>query len=163
MNKTESLTYLGEKVHESGKNKFNLLDRRAKAYAIFAEIRTILEDVPLGKYRTQVGLQLRQGIFISGVLFNSEVWHGLISTDLTMLSTVDNQILRYIIGAHAKTPTEFLFLETAATPISFIVASRRMIYLQNILQRDENELLKRVYNAQCENPTNEDFIELVRN
>ena len=53
-------------------------------------------------------------------------------------------------------------METAAIPISFIVASRRMIYLQNILQRDQNELLKRVYKAQCENPTIGDFIELVR-
>ena len=130
MHKAESLMYLGETVHESGKNKYNLLERRAKAYAIFAEIRAILEDIPLGKYRIQIGLQLREAMFVNGVLFNSEVWHGLNSTDITMLSIVDNQILRYIIGAHAKTPTEFLFLETSALPLSLIVSSRRMIYLQ---------------------------------
>ena len=62
-------------VFESGKVNINLIERRAKAYAIFAEIRAILEDVPLGKYRVEVGLQLRQAMFINGVLFNSEVWH----------------------------------------------------------------------------------------
>ena len=162
MEKAQSLKYLGEIVHESGKNNYNLLERRAKAYAIFAEIRAILEDVPLGKYRIQTGLQLRQAMFVNGVLFNSKVWHGLNSTDLAMLSVVDHQILRFIIGAHAKTATEFLYLETSALPLSFIVASIRMIYLQDILKRDQKELLRRVYKAQKENPTKGDFVELVK-
>ena len=68
----------------------------------------------------------------------------------------------YIIKAQAKTPTEFVFLETAALPLSYIVSSRRMIYLQHILKRDKNELLKRVYIAQKENPTEGDFAELVK-
>ena len=70
MHKETSIKYLGDTVHESG----NLTERRAKANAIFPEIRAILEDVPLGKYRIQVGLQLRQAMFVNGVLFNSEIW-----------------------------------------------------------------------------------------
>ena len=46
MNKSDCLTYLGDIVHKSEKNKYNILERREKAYAIFAEIRAILEDVP---------------------------------------------------------------------------------------------------------------------
>ena len=82
MHKASSFKYLGDTVHESGKNMINIIKRRAKAYAIFAEIRAILEDVPLGKYRTQIGLQLRQAMFVNGVLFYTEVWHGLKHKDL---------------------------------------------------------------------------------
>ena len=65
MHQAHSLTYLGDSVHESGKIKYNLIERRAKAYAVFAEIRANLNDVPLGNYRIQTGLQLRQAMFIN--------------------------------------------------------------------------------------------------
>ena len=92
---------------------------------------------------------------------NSEVWHGVKPTDLEILIKIDHQILRYICGSHAKTPVEFLYMETGSLPIPFIVSCRRMIYLQVILKRDENELLKRVYMAQKHNPTEGDYSKLV--
>ena len=161
MHKASSLKYLGDTIYKSGKNFINIIERRAKAYAIFAEIRAILENVPLGKYRTKIGLQLRQAMFVNGVLFNTEVWHGLKQADLDMLSIVDHKILRYIIQAHAKTHNEFLYLETGAIPLPFIVSSRRMIYLQNILKTEPKELVRRVFEAPKSNPTKGDFINLV--
>ena len=53
-------------VHENGKIRFNILERRAKGNRAFAEIRALLEDVPLGKYRTKVGLHLGQALFVNG-------------------------------------------------------------------------------------------------
>ena len=63
------------------------MERRTKAYAILAEIRAILSDVPLGKFRTEIGLQLRQAMFVNGVMYNSEVWHNINSTDIALLET----------------------------------------------------------------------------
>ena len=97
-------------------------------------------------------------MFISGVLFNSEVRHGIKFTDLTMLSVINHQILCFIIGAHAKAAIEFLYIETSALPLSFIMASIRMIYLQNLLKRDQKKFLKLVYQAQKKG----DFVEIVR-
>ena len=51
MQKAEQIKYLGGTFHESGKNSYNIIERRSKGYAAFAEIRAILEDVPLRKYR----------------------------------------------------------------------------------------------------------------
>ena len=65
--------YLGDIVHTNGKMKQTLEDRKVKAIAIVAEIKAILEDIPLGKYRLDIGLKLRQAMLINGVLFNSEV------------------------------------------------------------------------------------------
>ena len=66
------------------------------------------------------------------------------------------------MSAHAKTPLEFLYLESGAIPIRFLISSRRMIYLQHILKRKEGELVKKVYEAQAENPTKGDFVELLK-
>ena len=73
MYKEKTTKYLGDIFHDSGKSRFNIIEMSAKAYAILAEIRAILTDVPLGKYRTEVGLELRQAMFVNGVLYNSEV------------------------------------------------------------------------------------------
>ena len=36
------------------------------------------------------------------------------------------------------------------------------MYLHHIVQKDQNELIKRVFKAQAENPTKGDFCELVK-
>ena len=37
---------------------------------------------PLQRQRLEIGLELRQAMFINTVLFNCETWHGLKETDL---------------------------------------------------------------------------------
>ena len=58
--------------------------------------------------------------------------------------------------------SKFYYLETAAIPIKHIITYRRIMYLHNILNRSEGELVRRVYIAQKNNPTKGDFIELVK-
>ena len=55
MQLTDCTKYLGDKIHKSTKVTANLATRLAKAVASFSVIRAILEDIPLGTYRTQVG------------------------------------------------------------------------------------------------------------
>ena len=112
MHRVEKTKYLGDIIHSNGKSTPNIPERSAKAYAILSEIRAILTDVPLGKYRTEVGLLLRQAMFINGVLFNCESWQGLCTTDITLLEKVDHQVMKVICDGHSKTPTEFYYLET---------------------------------------------------
>ena len=161
MHKDDEVRYLGDIIHKSGKSKTNTKERVIKANAIAAEIKAILSEIPLGKYRIQVGIQLREAMFLNGVLFNSEVWPKLTATEISTLENVDHQLLRSILKAHAKTPTEFLFLETGCVPLKYVMANRRLMYLKHILSRDENELIKRVYEAQKVSPTKGDFSELV--
>ena len=68
--------------------------------------------------------------------------------------------LKYI-KVHRKTPTEFLYLDTGAIPLRWIIAQRRIVYLKHIMERHENELLKKVFLAQKENQTKGDFVDLV--
>ena len=112
--------------------------------------------------RTEIGLKLREAVFVNGVLYISETCHSLKHTEITLLSNVDHQLICFITGAQAKTPVEFLFLETGCLPLEYIISTRRLIYLQNILQRNNTELVKRVYIAQKANPTPGDFVDLLK-
>ena len=69
--------YLGDIVDESGKIRKTVEERRSKVFAIVNGILAILEEVPLGKYRMEIGLKLRQAMLLIGILYNSEAWHGI--------------------------------------------------------------------------------------
>ena len=55
MHREKSTKYLGDIFLSSDKTKHNIQERVAISYAILSEIRAIFTDVPLGKYRTEIG------------------------------------------------------------------------------------------------------------
>ena len=60
-----------------------------------------------------------------------------------------------------KVPSEMLYLETSEIPIKYVVIARRLLYLQTILKRHDNEITKIIYTAMKENPLKNDWIELI--
>ena len=55
---------------------------------------------------------------------------------------MDRMLMKYILGAHSKVQTEFIYLETGAIPLKDVIATRRMMYLQNILKDQKKKLSK---------------------
>ena len=110
----------------------------------------------------EIGLSLRQAMLLNGILYNSEAWHNFKEKEIRRLEEVDEHLLRSLVHGHAKTPLEFLYLETGAIPIRFVIGSRRICFRQTILQRKDDELTKRVYKAQSKNPIDGDFYNLVK-
>ena len=68
-------------------------DRRQKGEGILSNIRAILEDVPLGTRRLEIGLTLREAWFLNGTLYNSEEWCTYKRTDLKVFEVLDRKIL----------------------------------------------------------------------
>ena len=76
----------------------------SKGFGIVTEILAILDEIPLGKYRVEIGLKLRQAMFLNGVLYNSEAWHAVTNDDLKPLEKVDESLLRALLQKHPKAP-----------------------------------------------------------
>ena len=91
----------------------------------------------------QAGLTLRQAMFVNGTLFNSEAWHNVEDKDILPLEKVDEALLRGLLQAHSKTPIEALYLETNSLPVRYILKSRRLMYLQNILKKEPSEMVRK--------------------
>ena len=119
--------------------------------------------MPFGHRRVQVGLMLRDAMFANGILCNSEAWHDIKKKHIEELEIMDRSLLKYILNAHSKVQNEFLYLETGVLGIKQIITSRRCLYLHTLLQRDNEELTKRIYNAQRNNPSKGDWIEMIQN
>ena len=81
--------YLGDIVDVSLKIRSTIEDRKSKGYGMVAEIIAIVNDIPLGKYKLEIGLKLRQAMLISGLLFNSEAWHDVTEAEIKIFESVD--------------------------------------------------------------------------
>ena len=93
MHDSQKEKYLGDIVDKSGKIRNTIEDRRNKGYGTVAEILAIINEIPLGQYKMEIGLKLREAMLINGMLFNSEAWHGVIDTELQILEVVDEHLL----------------------------------------------------------------------
>ena len=154
--------YLGDFINEKGTIKDTIDNRIAKAWSYVSEIGALLSEFPFGNKKIQVGLMLREAMFLNGVLHSCEAWHGLGMTHIAQIELVDHHLMRTILAAHSKTPIEFLYLETGALPAKYVITSRRLNYLKHIHMQSDHELIKRVYQAQRDDPKRGDWWELVK-
>ena len=158
MHKSEEERYLGDTISKTGKLRSTISKRRAKGYGIVSDILGILRDIPCGKRRIELGVQLRNAWLINSMLLNCEAWHNILKKDLDALIEVDNYLLRKIVGSHSKIPMEFVHLESGTLAINYICTKRRLMYLHHILNVPEHELIHRVYSAQKESPVKGDWV-----
>ena len=151
MKKAESDTYLGNDIHFSGSLTQTIEQRIAKGYGIVSEISAFLRDIPFGPCRVKIGLILKEARFLNAILYASESRYGVTQGDIARLEVLDQFLLKRILfNVHSKTSSTFLYLETGTLKIRYIIASRRITYLQNILKRDQDDLVRQYYMAQKE-------------
>ena len=61
-----------------------------------------MNEISVGKSGIQIGLILRDSIFPSRMLLNSEVWCNLTQYQIEELEKVDRMLIRHILNAHSK-------------------------------------------------------------
>ena len=100
MMKIDKVKYLGDYIHENGKPNETISDRVARGYAIAAQTFSLLNDLHVGNLRAWL---------VNGIMFNSEVWHNVTSSQIAQLAEIDKYLLKGLVGAHSKVPVEHLY------------------------------------------------------
>ena len=67
--------YLGDVISTTGKNAENVIARKEKSNGIVKQITAILEDICFGPFHFEVAVILRDSLFFSSILVNSEAWY----------------------------------------------------------------------------------------
>ena len=93
MPEASSDTYLGDVISSDGTNKLNILSRVSKGQGKIAQIMSMVDKISLGKHYFKIALLLRESIFLSSVLTNSEVWYRVTKAELEELESLDTQHL----------------------------------------------------------------------
>ena len=129
MPEAASDTYLGDVISGDGSNKLNIQSRVSKGLGRIAQIMSMVEKISLGRHYFKVAFLLRESIFLSSVLTNSEVWYGVTKADLEELEILDRSLLKRIFSVPNSTPNTALYLETGCMRIGTIIKARRVNYL----------------------------------
>ena len=121
----------------------------------------MMKDINTGKFTIQIGLILRDSIFVSKMLLNSEVWHNLTQGQINELEKVDRILLRHTLNAHSKTGIEWLYHDTGKLDLGSLIKIRRLMYLWHILSRHKSELIRRIYTTQKITNSPGDWVRMV--
>ena len=153
--------YLGDLITSDGLNKKNIAARKGKGFGIIDKIMDMLQEISFGPNYFVVANLLRQSLFLSSLLLNSEAWYALSHADLEQLEMVDQALLKRILETPSSTPNVILYLEMGCLPIRYIIKTRRLMFLYYILHQKENSLILKFFKAQLENPVKGDWSEMV--
>ena len=139
-------------------NNKKMIESRANGgIGLNAQIMSLINDISLGYHYFRIAKILREAMLVNSMLFSANAWYDITEANLRSLEQVDESLLRQILKAHSKTPTEALYLELGCIPIRYILKTRRINYLHYILKLDKSELLWKVFEAQMNNPTKGDW------
>ena len=154
--------YLGDIVAADSRNDLNIKSRVAKGMGNITRVMNILEKVTLGSHYYKTAILLRESIFLSALLINSESWHGVTAENINQLESLDKLLLRKILKTPISTPTEAMYLELGILRIRTIVKARRINFLHYLLNRKETEMISQVFSVQWSRPDKNDWSILVK-
>ena len=162
MPEVTSDTYLGDIISSDGTNKLNIENRVSRGLGKITQIMGMLEKISLGKHFFKIALLLRESIFLSSILTNSEVWYRLTKTELEELELLDRTLLKRIFSAPNSTPSSALYLETGCLTIGTIIKARRLNYLQYLVKLPEEEMLAKFFHCQWLDRNRHDWATQIR-
>ena len=140
--------YLGDIISSDCKIDETIKDRQNKGIGIVNSIISTVKEISFGSFYFEMALQFRSSMLLNGILYSSEAFIGIKPKHLEMLEDCDLMLLRQDFQAPSGTPKESFYLETGAIPVRFVIIGRRLMFLWSILQKDDSELVRKVYNAQ---------------
>ena len=73
-----------------------------------------------------------------------ETWPHCTTARVEMFEKTEQAFFRKLLNAHSKTPIECLYLELGVIPLRFELMKRRILYLQDILNRNDDDITKKV-------------------
>ena len=163
MNTATSEKYLGDILASNGKIDQNIESRVNKGTGRINSIMSLLEEISFGEFHFEMAILFRESMFINSVLSNGETLYNIETKHITKLEDCDKILLTKIFGVPSTCSYEAVYLDTGCFPIRFILQGRRLMYYWTILNKDKNELVKKVFNIQSQFPTKDDWIIQIEN
>ena len=158
MEQVQHEKYLGDILTNDGSNTKNVESRKSKGVGAVSQIMSMLEEISFGPFYFEVAMVLRSSLLTNSILTNSEAWYGLTQSDIDSLEWNDLNLLRRIFEVPVSCPKEMLYLETGCLPVSYMIVSRRLMYLHYILHEDESSLIYKVFQSQLGAPHKGDWV-----
>ena len=160
LTKCEIYKYLGDHVADGWEPLYKKRKEKSLGYAITCQAMCV--EISLGHQIFSTAKLLHEAIFLNGTLLNMETWPHFTEKRIQEFERVEQGLFRKVLEAHSKTPIECLYLELGIVPFRFKLMTRRILYYQTIMHRDDDELTKKVLLSQKQTMYNGDVYQQIR-
>ena len=100
-------------------------------------------------------------MLINSLLCSSEVLYGVKLRHIQLLESCDRSLLTRLFAVPASCSYEAVFLETGILPVRFILQGQRLLYYWTLLNKNDNELVKKVFDIQKQHSVQDDFTQQI--
>ena len=158
MTSVEKETYLGNILSHDGRIDSNIQERQNRGTGYVNQIMSFLKEISFGYYFFNMAMLFRMSNLINGMLCSTESLYGIKKCHVEMLESSDKMLFKSLFQSPCTTPTVSYYLETGAIQIRYLLQGRRIMFLWSLLQKSEDELARKVYNAQKQFRVKDDWI-----
>ena len=123
----------------------------------------IFESTYFGKYYFEIAMVLRQSLFLSSLLLNSEAWVNYSEKDVRILEQCDEILLTKILDCDGNTSNALKYLDLGILPVRHEIMIRKLSFLQYILKQEENSMIYQILKVTRENSVKNDFVYICQN
>ena len=146
ISKAEAYKCLGDHVANIWKVLYE--KRWEKALGYSATCQAMALEMSLGNQLYAIAKLVHMSIFVNGTLVNTETWPHFTTERVEAFERIEQNFFRKILKAHSKTPIEAIYLELGVLPLRFHIMKKRILYLHDIMNREDGELTKQVVTQQ---------------
>ena len=139
------IAYLGDLINNKGTNLDLVSDRYQRGITAMIKIEALVRETGLGIHTVNVHLLLYRSLFLSCVLFNSQVWRNLSEKDINKLENLQLRCLRKIFNVPHSTLRAFVYLEFGAVPIRYIIHQNQLMFLHHIIHLEDDDPVKKMW------------------
>ena len=124
-------------------------------------IISLLEEISFGDHYFEMAILFRNSMLINSFFCSSEVLYGVKLRHIQLLENCDKSLLTMLFAFPASCSYEAVFLETGILPVRFILQGRRLLYYWTLLNKNDNELVNKVFDIQKQHSVQDDFTQQI--
>jgi hypothetical protein len=125
--------YLGDVFNENGNYQGLIQDRKNVAIRCLVSCMADCRAITRGVKSIRSMLLLYKSVYLQTIIFNSEAWDNLTTSDYNQLNILQMKFLKRILQVPKSTPNCIVMLELGVTPIEIEIKSRQLNFLHKIL------------------------------
>ena len=125
---------------------------------MITQIMNILESTYFGKHFFKVAIVLRDSLFLSSLLLNTEAWVNYTDKDVRILEQCDEILLTKIMDCGTNSSNAMKYLELGVVPVRFEIMKRKLGFLQYILKQNKDSMIYKILKVTTESSVKNDFV-----
>ena len=155
MKEVKEIKYLGVVISQDGSNMPDIIQKRNKSLGTHKLIMKLVKG--LGNYTFECGFIYLRSILRGSILYATEVMYNLNEKEKRTLERIEEQQMRQFFDTEKGCPLHIMYLDGGLVPARYIIMGNMAIFLQYILQENNDSILWQMLQAQIQHPLKKDW------